>query len=105
MVFAELVMIGAGIVIAYKLATFANRPPLGWVLLTLSFVTAFLRAGVFLYVYISPSGTGPWTFIGQALGMPITIFILAGIYVLYAEFKRKMGLRQAAIVSPQEPGA
>jgi len=97
---AETVLIAVGTGIACRVAFLADHPPTGWVLLTVSFGIAFVRALLFLYSYIGPPGAaGDFTYAGQVLGFPIVFFIFIGVLYLYRDFKRQLRDRQKTILT------
>jgi len=99
----ETLMIGVGVFIAYKVAILPGRTPIGWSLLTISFGLAFIRALVFLYVYlVATTSELFWVSVGQLLGLPIVALVLGGVYYLYQDFQHQIKERQAALVAPPQ---
>ena len=97
----ETVMIAIGVTLAYRVSRLADHPPLGWTLLTLSFLTALLRAIIFLITYALPSGAqNDYTYVGELLGLPIVAFVLSGVYFLYRDFARQLKQRQSELIAP-----
>jgi len=96
-------MIAIGVVLAYRVSRLADHPPLGWTLLTLSFLTALVRALIFLVAYsLSGSAQNDYVYAGQVLGLPIVALILSGVYFLYRDFTRQMKQRQSELMVPTQ---
>ena len=94
-------MIAIGVFLAYRVSRLADHPPLGWSLLTLSFLTALIRALVFLVSYAAPSDVqSDYTYAGQVLGLPIVVFVLFGVYFLYRDFTRQLRHHQTELMAP-----
>ena len=99
----ELVLIAIGVGIAIRVARIASRPPMGWVLLTISFALGFVRGSVYLYIFLGGSSADFWTSVAEVITFPVVVLVLSGVYYLYVDFKRGMGQKQGAILVPQEP--
>ncbi len=96
----ETILIAAGTGIACRVAFLANRPPIGWVLLTFSFGTAFVRAVPFLYEYFGPAASArAASYAGTVLGFPLVVFIFFGVLFLYKDFRKQLHERQKAILA------
>jgi uncharacterized protein YneF (UPF0154 family) len=96
-------MIAIGVFLAYRVSRLADHPPLGWTLLTLSFITALIRALCFIVAYSSPnSAQSGYTYAGQILGLPIVAFILSGVYFLYRDFTRQLKQHQSELIAPNQ---
>jgi hypothetical protein len=95
-------MIATGVFLAYRVSRLAGRPPLGWTLLTLSFLTALVRALIFLAAYSFPNAPGDYVYAGQLLGLPIVALILSGVYFLYRDFTRQLRQRQSELMAPSQ---
>jgi len=94
-------MIFIGVLLAYRVSRLADHPPLGWTLLTLSFLTALVRAIIFLFAYGFPNGAqSDYIYAGQVLGLPIVALILFGVYFLYRDFTRQLKHRQSELMAP-----
>ena len=97
------ILIAGGTWMAYRVARLADHPPIGWVLLAVSFGAAFLRSVVFLYGYLLPTESqAPYVYFGQLITLPIFVLILAGVYYLRRDFMRQLRDKQAALISPDE---
>jgi hypothetical protein len=93
-------MITIGVLLAYRVSRLAGRPPLGWTLLTLSFLTALVRALIFVVAYALPTVPSDYVYAGQLLGLPIVALILSGVYFLYRDFARQLKQRQSELMAP-----
>ena len=98
---AELAVIGAGVAIAYKVARLTSRAPPGWVFLTTSFALGFVRGLLSLYAFVFATTMEPWTFAGQVITLPIVVFVLLGVSMLYNDFRRHLNQSQTTILAQQ----
>ena len=98
---ASAVLIGVATYIGYRVMRLAEHPPLGWILLVVSFFFAFVRTVLFLEAYAGPSsGEAAFVYAGQVISAPIVAFVFAGVYFLYTDFKRQLARQQAEIIAP-----
>jgi len=98
-----IVLIGAGTWLAYGVARLAEHPPLGWVLVTISFGTALIRSVIFACGYLLPSSSqGPYVYAGQLVTVPVLALVLAGAYYLRRDFMRQLRENQAALIAPEQ---
>jgi hypothetical protein len=101
---AETVMTAIGVAIAYKVAELTGKPPIGWIILTVSFGVNLVRSAILLQAYLFTAAfSDALVFTSQLIGLPVVAGLLLGVYYLYRDFARQIRIRQSALLVPQGP--
>ena len=103
LVLIEALFIAVGTYLAFRVSRLAEHPPLGWILLTLSFATALVRALCFFVAYgLANVSQETYIYAGQILGLPIVVLVFFGVYFLYRDFTGQLRRRQSELIAPSQ---